>query len=62
MSKKTRTVTGVTDNSIFHVAKGKVCTVKREFWRNGEGWYTLVDAEGTTFESPDVFWQSEEDS
>jgi hypothetical protein len=55
-------VIGQTNNSIFDVEKGRECIVLKSFWYNGEGWYVLKDINtNEKFESPDVFWKSEND-
>jgi hypothetical protein len=55
-------VIGQTNNSIFDVEKGRECIVLKSFWYNGESWYVLKDINtNEKFESPDVFWKSEND-
>lgn len=57
-----KNVIGKTDNSLFNVFKGRECVVLKSFWYNGEFWYALEDVETKErFESPDVFWKSEND-
>jgi hypothetical protein len=44
-------------NNLFGAKAGREAFVRREYFRNGEGWYSLEDAKtGEVFESPDVFW------
>lgn len=51
-----RIVEVATQSEMFGAYEGRTAEVVADYWRNGEGWFTLRDGD-VVFDSPDVFWQ-----
>lgn len=60
MKRSAKQIICTWENDFYNLTKGRKAILKKDYFFNGEGWYSGIWEDGTNFEAPSVFFDDVE--